>query len=72
MLCHGRPFPLVDGKPDGKKHTLFSSAAPNSRLPIHGLLDRLILAPHPPANAIVLLPATFDSQLCLVSHLKSL
>jgi len=63
-------FPLVNREHNGKKHAPFPPATPHRCPPIHCFLNRLIPASDPPANAVVFLPITFDSQLCLVSHLQ--
>ena len=62
--------PLVNREHNGKKHAPFPPAASHRCPPICCFLDRLILASDPFANAVVFLPLTFASQLCLVSHLQ--
>jgi len=59
---------LLDSEDNGKEHTPFSLTATYSSVAVNCLFNRLVFAPEPPANAVILLPLSLGSQFCLVRH----
>ena len=59
---------LLDSEDNGKEHTPFSLTATDSSITMNCLFNRLVFAPEPPANAVILLPLSLGSQFCLVRH----